>query len=66
MRLQRFFYDLGCPPLVKSEKLDLNALSPVAYAGFSKGLGTENLRLMKTKMKIFQPKTKSVFLPKIR
>ena len=38
----------------------------VAYAGFSKGGGPENLRIMKTRMKIFQPKTKSVFLPKIR
>ena len=28
--------------------------------------GAENLRLMKTRMKIFQPKTKSVFQPKIR
>ena len=27
---------------------------------------SKNLRLIKTRMKIFQPKTKSVFLPKIR
>ena len=40
----------------------------VAYAGFSKGGAgnSENLRLMKTRMKIFQPKAKFVFLPKLR
>ena len=41
----------------------------VAYAGFFKGGGPgnlENLRIMKTRMKIFQPETNSVFLPKIR
>ena len=42
-------------------------LTPVAYAGFSKGGpgNSENLRIMKTRLKIFQPKTKSVFLPKL-
>ena len=42
-------------------------LSPVAYAGFSKGGQeiSENLRVMKNRMKIFQPKTKSVFLPNL-
>ena len=40
----------------------------VAYAGFSKGGAgnSKNLRVIKTRMKIFQPKIKSVFLPKIR
>ena len=40
---------------------------PVAYAEFSKeGGGAENFGIMNTRIKIFQPKTKSVFLPKIR
>ena len=46
--------------------LNIVPLAPVAKAGFSKGGGPENLRIMKTRMKIFQPKTKSFFLPKIR
>ena len=44
-------------------------LRTIAYAGFSKGGGpgnSENLSLMKTRIKIFQPKTKFVYLPKLR
>ena len=40
----------------------------VVYADFRKGGGggAEKLRLMKTRMKIFQPKINFVFLPKLR
>ena len=44
--------------------VDVTSVFTEAYAGFSKG-GAENLRIMKTRMKIFQPKTKSVFQPKL-
>ena len=51
-----------------TKKTKSTANLAVAYAGFSKGGAgkSENLRLLKTRMKIFQPKTRSVFLPKIR